>query len=435
MIQQTDTSTMNTSVVPIVIGSSYNAYGVIRGFAEEGIRSILVTGSHKCFVQYSKYIEQHVVAADAGQDEERFIAELLELGKSISPRRGMFFPTHDEQLAALAKHKDVLSPYFEFPFSDWEICSQIMDKANFRAHCEALGIPTIKECLVSSLSEALNCLETLRLPLIVKANSAESHMVNIFGSKNALFYDEKTYKTYVRRFFEHLPDESLLVQEYIEDGGKMKPNVNCFSDKNGTLRCIHIAEKIRQYPPQTGTSTAFISVDPSDPEYRDICEYTRKILEAYHFYGLVGIEFTYDQREKNYKVIEMNPRSEFLNWLPTFRGQNLAVAVYRYHLGYDVAIPFYPRKMTATMSVPFNDYFYTVHLNRLNYPNFVLTRREWKKTLPAPTEYYGLTAKDLKPFLYAYITSALIGLNAYIRIKKNIPATVRTVDYFIKKKR
>lgn len=424
-----------SDVVPVVIGSSYNAYGVIRSFAEEGIRSILITGRNKCFVQYSKYLEKHIVMTDVNQDELKFIEELIEFGKKLSPRRGMFFPTHDEQLSAIARHKNELAPYYEFPFSDWEICAQIMDKAKFRSRCESLGIPTIKERLVSSVSEAVQCLETLRLPLIVKANSTNPRMIEKLGSKNELFRDVEAYEVYVRHYFDVLPEENLLVQEYIDDGGRMKPNVNCFSNKEGTLQCIHIAEKIRQYPPQTGTSTAYMTVDLPTEEYKEIERYTQLILKSFQFYGLVGIEFTYDKRDKNYKIIEMNPRSEFLNWLPTFRGQNLAVALYQYHLGSSVTIPFYPNKVQATMSVPFNDYFYAVYLNRLNYPQFAITKCEWKHTLPHPTEHYGLTPKDMKPFLYAYLKSAWQGLNSYIRIKNKIPATVRTMDYFLKRKR
>lgn len=424
-----------SDVVPVVIGSSYNAYGVIRSFAEEGIRSILITGRNKCFVQYSKYLEKHIVMTDVNQDELKFIEELIEFGKKLSPRRGMFFPTHDEQLSAIARHKNELAPYYEFPFSDWEICVQIMDKAKFRSRCESLGIPTIKERLVSSVPEAVQCLETLRLPLIVKANSTNPRMIKKVGSKNALFRDAKAYEVYVRHYFDVLPGENLLVQEYIEDSDVLMPNVNCFTDSTGVMKCVFVSEKVRQYPPNTGTSTTTNAVSPENPMYSDIIEYTRKMLKSFQFYGLSGTEFKYDPKEKNYKIIETNPRSEFPNYLQTFVGQNMAYQLYLYHLGKPTTIPYYPVLKRAQCVVPFNDYFYAVHLNKLNYPDSVLTKAEWKASLVNPSIRHGLTSKDIKPFVYAYLNSAWQGLNSYIRIKNKIPATTRTMDYFLKRKR
>ena len=425
----------NPDVVPVVIGHYYNAYAVIRGFGELGIRSILVTAGGRNFVQYSKYVERHVVVADVNKDEDRFVSDLIALGKEIAPRKGMFFPTHDEQLIAIAAHKEELLPYFEIPFSDLSVCRKIMDKACFRKICEDAGIPTIKERLVHTREDALACLQQLRLPLIVKLNIWDMSVIESFGDKIEIFYDENIYREHIQRFYDNAPDGELLVQEYIDDCGDLTPNVNGFSDRGGNLCCVHIAGKIRQYPPRTGTSTAYKAVDPASEKYADIVEYTKKILRAYGFYGLFGIEFIYDGVENCYKVIEMNPRSEFLNYLPTARGQNLAYWLYQYHLGNPVEIPFYPQVKDMTMSVPFNDYFYAVHLNKLNHPAFALTRKQWRQTLPRPTEHYGLTAKDFKPFLAAYILSAISGFGTYLRIKHKIPNHIRTSDYFLRGKR
>ena len=422
-------------VVPVVIGSSYNAYGIIRSFAEEGIRSILVTGRKKCFAQYSKYLEKHISLPEANADPEGFVSGLLKLGKALSPRRGMFFPTHDEHLIAIAKHADVLSAYFETPFSEWEVCREIIDKATFRARCEALGIPTIRECLANSLPEALQCLEILRLPVIVKGNSVETDTGRFFPGGKMVFYDRSEYESHMRHFFEGLPGESLLVQEYIEDSDRNMPDVNCFTDRNGIMQCVFICEKIRQYPPKTGTSTAMNAVWPDTPKYQTIIEYTQKILKGFRFYGLSGTEFKYDPREKNYKIIETNIRSEFPNYLQTLVGQNMPYQLYLYHLGREVTIPYYPPEKSAQCAVPFNDYFFTVHLNKLNYKDAALTRKAWKATRLKPSTGYGLTARDIRPFLYAYATSIPKGLNAYFRIKNNIPHNVHTLDYIRRGKR
>ena len=422
-------------VIPVVIGSSYNAYGVVRSFGDEGIRPILITTAERNFVRYSKYLERHVVMTDVNRDEAAFISELVALGKELAPKKGMFFPTHDEQLTAIAAHKEELQPYFEIPFSDLEVCRQIMDKANFRRVCEEQGIPTIKERLVRTLEEALECLNTLRLPLIAKANIWNMDFIRSFGDKIAIFYDEKAYREHVCRYYESMPNGELLVQEYIEDSDRDMPTVNCITNRNGEMLCVFVSEKIRQYPPQIGTSTAMRSCDPTDPIYAPVIDYTQRILKAVGFYGLSGTEFKYDPKEDVYKIVETNARSEFPNYLQTFVGQNMAYQIYRYHLGQTVTVPYYPVIKSATSYVPFNDYFYFQHLNKQNYPNFVLTRKERKATITRPKTGYGLTRRDLLAYIMAYVLSAISGVGAYVRIKNNIPNHVRVSDYFLRRKR
>lgn len=416
-------------VVPVVIGTSYNAYGIVHSFADKGIHSILVTGKRKCFVQYSKYLERHVILPEPDTDPEGFVSGLLELGISLSPRRGMFFPTHDEQVIAIATHASELSAYFEIPFSDWETCHKIIDKSNFRARCEALGIPTVRECLIRSLPEALQCLEDLRLPLIIKGNSVESNTGSFIANEKKIFYDRSEYESFMRQLFAKGFKDDLLVQEYIEDSDRHMPTVNCFTDRDGIAQCFSVIEKIRQYPPRTGTSTVMSLVWPKDPDYQEVMDYTQRILRDFQFYGLSGTEFKYDPREKNYKIIETNVRSEFPNYLQTLAGQNMAYQLYLYHMGYEITIPYYPLIKSANCILPFRDYFYTVHLNKLTNKEYSLTRKAWKASLVKPSTGYGLTFRDIKPFLYAYFTAILTCLNAYFRNKKNIPYNVKTIDY------
>lgn len=421
------------NVVPVVIGSSYNAYGVVRSFGEEGIQSILITTAERNFVRYSKYLERHVIMIDVNKDEELFISQLVALGQELAPRKGMFFPTHDEQLAAIAAHKEELLPYYELPFSDLEVCRQIMDKANFRQVCEAEGIPTIKERLVHTQEKALGCLQELRMPLIAKANIWNIDVVRSFGNKIAIFYDENTYREHIRCYYEALPNGELLVQEYIEDSDRDMPTVNCITNREGEMICVYVSEKIRQYPPQIGTSTAMRACDPEDPIFQPVIEYTRRMLKAVGFYGLSGTEFKYDPQENVYKIVETNARSEFCNYLQTLVGQNMAYQIYRYHLGQTVTVPYYPVLKSASAFVPFNDRFYFLHLNKYNYPNFVLSGTKRKASLTKPVTGYGLTPKDMSAYIMAYILSAISGVGAYIRIKHNIPNNARLLDYLLKK--
>lgn len=426
--------TKSQDVIPVVIGSSYNAYGIVRSFGEEGIRSILISDSRKNFVQYSKYLLRHVVMTDVNNDEAAFIRELVVLGKELAPKRGMLFPTHDEHIQAIVESGEALSKYFEIPFSGEEVCKKMLSKATVAQICKQIGIPTIKEKVVSEFTQATECADALNFPLIVKADSWDADTIAAFGDKIAIYFDRDEYLTAMGQFFALKPQGHLLVQEYIRDSEVLMPTVNCFSDHQGTMRCVYVAEKLRQYPVKTGTSTAYQVVNPKDSKYSDIIRYTKELLAETKFYGLSGTEFKYDPKESCYKLVEINIRSEFPNYMQTLAGQNMPYQIFKYHLGQDVSIPYYPRLKSASCAVPFDDWFYAVHLNRCQDRTSAMTTKEWKRTLTAPKTGYGLTIKDIKPFLFSYMVSILRGANSYIRIKHKIPKTVSTIDWFFKKR-
>ena len=421
--------------IPVVIGSSYNAYGILRSFYERGIKSILVSpdGAH-CFVEYSKYCGKYVTVADPNHQPEQFVADLIALGKFIAPRRGMFFPTHDEQIFVIDQYRSKLETYFDIPYSNMGICMQLMDKAHLNQLCQSLQIPTIKERLVSEFPQAISCLKELRLPLIVKLNVQDAKHISALGDKIRIFRQESEYLASLSCFFEKMPGASLLVQEYIEDSDVLMPTINCVSDYSGNILCTYAAEKVRQYPLETGTSTSYRVLDPSLPQVSLLNSYVQKILAAVHYYGLSGSEFKYDPQTGKYKIIEINLRSEFPNYLQTLAGCNMPYLLYQYHLTgkYDPAKQSIGQE--AMCYLPVSDYMHAVHLNKMQYGKGVLSRREWKRTITSSHTWYGLHWRDFRACFYALITTALQMGNAYLRIKLRIPQNISTKDYLLGKR-
>lgn len=418
----------NTKVIPVVIGNYFNAYGVIRAFANHNIKSILVTNEPNCFVAKSKYLQNVVVSKM--DNEESFIKDIIEYGEKIHPDRGMLFPTHDEQLLYIAKYKSELEKYYEIPFSDYDILSNIMDKKKFTKECQKMNIPTIREILVSSVEDAKQVINTFRFPVIVKLDIWNRDVIKAIDGKINIYYDIEKFENDMHHFFEILPEENLLVQEYIEDSDRLMPNINSISDKNGELCCIFVSEKLRQYPPQTGTSTATISADPEDERYSSIIEYAKKIVKHFGFYGLFGIEFKFDKNEQCYKVIEMNCRSEFPNYLQVIVGQNMPYYLYNYHLGRESSIPYFPRENNALCYVPFLDKYYSTKVNLYKNCKFMLSKEEWEKSIFSPYTLHGISIKDIRPYVKAYIQSIKKGMVELYRIKNRIPNTMSMKEYF-----
>lgn len=421
------------NVIPVIIGSWYNAYGILRSFYAEGIRPIIIKSERSEFIDYSRfYAKLYRVKADAGLDEDAFIDELMSIGNQLTPLRGMLFPTSDNVLLALARNASILKKYYEIPFSDYETILKILDKSNFNKVCKKLGVPVIGETTIKTLKEAEALVKLNSYPVIVKPIMWNYKMIHKLGMKNFLANSAEEYEVFVRNFFSEVSDGVLLVQEYIEDSSILMPTVKSFGDKDGNIQFIYIAEKVRQYPPKTGGSLAMRAVDPEETRYKDLIEYTRKISKEFKFYGLFGIEYKYDKRIGKYKVIEMNARSEQLNYLLTLSGQNAAYQLYRYHIGEEITIPFYPKIKSAMSIVPVQDFCAAVLFNKLRYPEYALSIQDYEDSIVNPVTKYGIDFDDVKPFVYAYIKGIVDIINTYIRIKLKVSDNVKTLEYIKK---
>lgn len=427
---------MQYKLIPIVIGGGYNGYGIVRSFGDENIKSIVITSGEKSFLKFSKYVLKYIVMSNVNNNENLFIEELFKLGVELNSngKRGILFPTHDEHVIAIAKNKLKLEKYFDIPYSNWDTCEKIMDKKNFSKTCESLDIPIIKEKLVKNFTDGIEVLKKVRLPLIIKGNIWNIELIKIFGDKNKIVYTEKELNDYLTKYFEYCPSGELLIQEYIEDSNILMPNINCLSDKEGKLIAVHFGEKIRQYPPKTGTSTAFRCVDyKKNNDMHIIEEYAKRIIKHFKFYGLSGIEFKYDPKDCKYKIIEMNIRSEFTNYLQVCGGQNMPMYLYKEYLDEEYDIPYNTVESDYTIFVPLRDRLNSLHLNKINFPDFTMSRKEWKKSLGKKTSKYGMTIVDIKAYLYEYYRLVLTNINLYIRLKFDIPKNIET-GKFIKQK-
>ena len=65
------------------------------------------------------------------------------------------------------------------------------------------------------------------------------------------------------------------------------------------------ARRARQHPPDFGNATTYAETVTID----EINQYAIKILEATNYRGVCEVEFKYDQRDGQYKFLEVNPRT------------------------------------------------------------------------------------------------------------------------------
>lgn len=95
--------------------------------------------------------------------------------------------------------------------------------------------------------------------------------------------------------------EPYLVQELIENGKDVKGAF--FLYKEGSFVSAYTHERIRTSPPEGG-----VTVYSKFSENQAIISIGKELLDKIGWSGLIMLEFLYDPKVDNYKIIEANPR-------------------------------------------------------------------------------------------------------------------------------
>jgi predicted ATP-grasp superfamily ATP-dependent carboligase len=124
-------------------------------------------------------------------------------------------------------------------------------------------------------------------------------------------------------------DGELIIQQIIISS---KPVTSvCGLSIEGRVAGFFQYEKLRQHPNQFGTGTYLKSI--YNEELKNITEI---ILHKLKYTGIFEVEFIFDDEDKKYKAIEMNPRTWKSIGFATMCGQNLVEKYCNYVLGRQV---------------------------------------------------------------------------------------------------
>jgi predicted ATP-grasp superfamily ATP-dependent carboligase len=104
-----------------------------------------------------------------------------------------------------------------------------------------------------------------------------------------------------------IQQNEIIIQEYISGGNKRLYSFASFSI-NGAIYTSFIVHRIRQRPRIFGSSTTFAKTVLNDP----VQELSSKFIKEIGYTGLSEVEFMFDERNKKYKFLEINPR--FWKW-------------------------------------------------------------------------------------------------------------------------
>lgn len=303
----------------IIVGAHTIGLAVIRAFKDIEIERIVVSYDQEDMGRVSRYITKLFESPKPDVDPEPFIEFLIDLAKTYP--HALLIPASDASLKAISIHKEVLDKYFTIACPEWEIIQKIIDKKQTYAIAEKAGIPTPRTLHPHTIDEAEHIAGSMEFPYLLKP--CQSHLYFEKFRRKMLLVNSipETLKAF-REAFEAGLD--VVLQEFIPGPDTNGVNYNCYFG-DGKPLVEFTAKKIRNAPTQYGSPCSVVSA-----EVPQVLESGRKILSALDFYGYACTEFKYDDRDKKYKLMEVNGRHNLSGLLATICGINFPVIHYRH---------------------------------------------------------------------------------------------------------
>jgi D-aspartate ligase len=283
----------------IVIGGDYQGLGIVRSLGRRGVEVVVIDDEHS-ISRHSRYVRSAFRFDDLREDGAT-LRVLLDLGRSGEFDGWVVYPTREETVATLSRHRAQLREYFRIPTPEWTVTKWAWDKRNTYERARELGIPTARMWRVKREDE-LHLVDG-EPPYVLKPAIKE----HFFYATRCKAWRADSREELVARFRAAaglVGSEEVLIQELIPGGGDSQ-FAYCAFFKDGVARASMVAQRLRQHPVEFGRASTFVRT-ADVPQLETI---SAAFLRSIDYYGLVELEYKLDQRDGRIKLLDVNART------------------------------------------------------------------------------------------------------------------------------
>jgi len=355
---------INSSELPaaIVFNCHITGLAVARSLGQRGVPVIGLDRDENGYGLHSRYTTVAGRCPYPLDDERAFVDLLMEIGAALK-QKAVLFPCLDEWVFAVARHASELGEYFILPFSDIDTVERILDKNLLYRKCEERGIPIPRTYYVGEQTPEQISNE-ISYPCIVKP-ALQREFTNEFGEKVLRADNREAFLALCKRAGHH----PLLAQEIVGAGIDSFYSLCSYIGRDGQAKGAFVGRKLEQYPPDFGTACLV------DSRYvEEIVERGVDILKEFGHHGISEVEFIYDDRSREYKLLDINTRVWKWIGLPMSAGIDLPWLAYADAVFGNVEAA--PRQRDGLRWVYLKDYI-ALRRHTSGVQETTLTRQEW----------------------------------------------------------
>ena len=289
---------MNHESGAVVIGGHYQGLGVVRSLARKGVR-VVVIDSEPCLCRFSRHVTKCIRCPDV-RNEKLFLNFLRDIADWEGLHGWVVFPTDDETVFFLSRHRAELDKIFRVTTPEWDIVKFAYDKKQSYQLAEKIGINIPRTFYPNHIDDLTDM--DMPFPVIIKPSVMRKFFrvtgKKVFQARN----QNELMKLYAKASSIIDPTEILIQEEIPEVASHLYSFCPLFKDKKVLAKIS--AKRTRQHPMDFGHASTFVeTVDI--PELQIL---STNILSEMDYYGLCEVEFIQDPRDNIFKFLEINPR-------------------------------------------------------------------------------------------------------------------------------
>lgn len=277
-----------------ILGDFVQALGVARQAKQYNIKVLLLSKSKISLTALSNAVDKLIQYGDIDIDLEEIL-------KQYQNKHTLLFPTGDEFIDFIEKHRTELDKMYTIALPNSEVVSLFANKRNAYQFVVENNIPTPKSWCPNTLADIKMIAKEVSFPCVIKPAVMYSFSA-AFGKKAYLVKNRKELIEISNEVSKTYPIDGLLIQEFMDGGAKNLYSFGTFAVNGKSIVDIQV-NRIRQRPMVFGKSTTYcVSCDIPAIE-----ETAKRILAKTNYTGVGEIEFMYDNGE--YKFLEINTRA------------------------------------------------------------------------------------------------------------------------------
>ncbi len=280
----------------IILGGHIQALGIVRILGRLGIKCLIVDNTKKNIARHSSYCSGFIHSLD-----ENLLSTLIKIGVEKEIHKWVIFPTNDYHVKVISQNKSLLEKYFSISTDYWNVVINFYNKCHTYRLAEKIGIPFPKTWFPLSVYDLSSM--NISFPCIIKPAVMHEFYKKL---KKKVFYckDFDDLLNNYQKSLAIIPSEEIIVQEIIPGPSKNQYSA-CFLYLDGETKISLTACRMRQHPIDFGNATTYAET----VDLPLLVDYGERILKEVAYNGLCEIEFKFDDRDNQFKFLEVNPRS------------------------------------------------------------------------------------------------------------------------------
>ena len=301
-----------------MLGLYVNGLGTIRSLAEDKRVRILGVGGKYEIGMSSKYLYKGYSLNDSSNS-----SEILDALKIIRDTYGdaIVIPTgNDFWVKFLVDYAEQLSP-IKVHYQNGTL--DVMRKSYQIELATKLGVPCPSSREIKNLEQLEDASRALVSPYVVKPVSRntkkERFRIKVLTTNTQLI---DTLSPLISQ------GEEYIVSELIPGDDSNLYTYGSYANNGKVIREFY-GRKLTQIPSNFGV----VGTAESLESIEELQIQSEKLIKEINFTGISQIEYKFDERTKEYKLIEINPRSWMWANLASICGVNLPLAQYYYESG------------------------------------------------------------------------------------------------------